>query len=46
MTQGIKETSAILLGHCPLNGDTAAKDASMEELERLAHTADIISLGK
>ena len=46
MTQGIEETSAILLGHCPLNGDTAAKDASMEELERLADTADIITLGK
>jgi GTPase len=46
MTQEIEETSAILLGHCPLNGDTAAKDASMEELERLADTADIITLGK
>ncbi|MCP4575345.1 MAG: GTPase HflX, partial [Deltaproteobacteria bacterium] len=46
MTQEIEGTSAILLGHCPLNGDTAAKNASMEELERLTDTADIITLGK
>ena len=46
MPQETEETKAILLGHCPLNGNTAAKDASMEELERLAHTADIITLGK
>lgn len=46
MQQEIEETSAILLGYCPLNGNTAAKDASMEELARLANTADIITLGK
>ena len=45
MSQNTEGTRAILLGHCALDGDAAAKDASMEELERLAQTADIITLG-
>ncbi|MBT3258918.1 MAG: GTPase HflX [Deltaproteobacteria bacterium] len=45
MSQNTEGTRAILLGYCALDGDTAAKDASMEELERLAQTADIITLG-
>ena len=45
MSQETEGTRAILLGYCALNGDSAAKDASMEELERLTHTADIITLG-
>ncbi len=45
MPQSIKETSAILLGYCALDGDTAAKDDSMAELARLADTAGILSLG-
>ncbi len=46
MSEEIEETRAILLGYCPLKGNTDAKDASMEELERLADTAGIITLGK
>ncbi len=45
MPQSIEETRAILLGHCALDGDTAAKDDSMAELARLADTAGILSLG-
>jgi GTP-binding protein HflX len=45
MPQSIEETGAILLGHCALDGDTAAKDDSMAELARLADTAGILSLG-
>ena len=45
MPQSIEETRAILLGHCALDGNTAAKDDSMAELARLADTADILSLG-
>ena len=45
MQEETEETSAILLGYCPLKGSIAAKDASMEELTRLAVTAGIVTLG-
>ncbi len=45
MPEETEETSAILLGYCPLKGSIAAKDASMEELTRLAVTAGIVTLG-
>ena len=45
MSQRDEKTGAILLGHCALDGDTAAKEDSMAELARLADTAGILSLG-
>jgi GTP-binding protein HflX len=45
-SQGTEEKeNAILLGHCPLDGNEAAKKASMGELARLADTAGIRPLG-
>ena len=40
-----EKEKAVLLGYCPLEGDTAAKGDSMAELTRLTDTAGILSLG-
>ena len=46
MQQHRETIKALLIGICLLNEDMAGKDASMDELERLADTAGIVTLGK